>query len=92
MASSKAGKCYRCGVAGHFRRDYPLRKKCQDGERKSPNFLGSITRSGEEVDDLLVCSEESTIYVGTRWSLEESTVCAGIGRSVTRDEVQVQAQ
>ena len=60
------GKCYRCGVVRHFRWDCPLRKKCQDEETRSPDFLGLVIGSEEEVGDLLVC-------------LKESTVCAGIG-------------
>ena len=54
---SMAGKCYRCGVAGHFKRECPLRKKCKDGEKESPDFSGSVAGSKEESDELLVSEE-----------------------------------
>ena len=72
---------------GHFRRDCPLRKKYQDGERGSSDFLGSVVGSSEEVDDLLEGLEESMVYVGIEWSSKESTVCAGTRQTVTEDEV-----
>ena len=47
------GKCYNCGIAGHFTRDCRERKKARSAQSKNEHANASCTTSNEEGQHIL---------------------------------------